>query len=101
MKCKTTELEMLQKVNNALDSYKPIEISEDLLISLQEIAHENIKKPVILKLLPRDFALTAASIMVALYAGIIFSGQIVNEPNDQFAQFEEYYEQISLVSLLD
>ena len=100
MKHKKKQID-LNKVNSILESYKNEEIDDDLSYSLSQIPFQSKKLFSLFSLLPREFAFTTASIMIALYAGILFSTHVLNANSDDFFVNEDFFEQISLVSLID
>ncbi|MCL2065236.1 MAG: hypothetical protein FWG98_12835 [Candidatus Cloacimonetes bacterium] len=95
------EMKSSQYLYKMLDSYQDSEIDDSLLCSLRQIPFIAKKKFSIFHLMPREFAFTAASMVVALYAGILFSAQLLSNDYDEAFYSFEYYEQISLVNLLE
>ena len=94
-------LKSLISVNTTLSSYKHHDINNALVYSLMQLPFRAKKRFSLFYLLPREFAFTAASIVVALFAGIIFSSQIFNANAEEMIYSYDYYDQISLVSLID
>ena len=89
------------KLKKIFGYYRYHEIDNELLFSLNQIQYHTKKKFSICHLLPQELAITAASVIVALYAGILFSSHVLSAGNTDIYGSQDYFEQISLVSLLD
>ncbi|MCL2065544.1 MAG: hypothetical protein FWG98_14390 [Candidatus Cloacimonetes bacterium] len=89
-----------ENIDKILGAYKKIEIDTILMQKLNQIPSKTKKNKAILSLLPREFAITIASIVFALYAGFLFSMKINNSENFEITNTHDYLEQISLVSLI-
>lgn len=89
------------KINTMLSSYSYTEIDRQFLSNILEIEHSTKRKFALLHLFPKEFALSACSILLALLIGAVFSQQTINQRNAYQAQSQDYLDQISLVSLID
>ena len=95
------EYESLKRVDHILASYQNQEIGSDLYYTLRQIPTLTKKKFSLFHLLPHELALTAASIAFALFFGVFSSSQIVSVELADFDYQQDYFEQISLVSLIE
>ena len=91
----------LNTVDKILTVYHHQAIDDDLQNSLLNIQFNQKKKIAFLNLFPKEFALTTASIMLALIIGGVFSNVLINNKNNTLVQQQDYLEQISLVSLIE
>ena len=91
----------LKNINTVLDSYPHTDIDDTLLYKLHQIPFNAQKKFSIFHLFPRELAFSAISIIVALYIGGMVSNAAMNLTPSNLFHEQDYFEQISLVSLLE
>ena len=94
-------LEDSRELNSILNKYDNIYIDDDLMYSLKNIPLQNKKRFMFLNLLPKELAFTAASVIVALFAGFLIKTQDIYPDNYTNFYSEDYIEQISLAALFD
>ena len=86
---------------NTLNSYQNVSIDTVLLYKLKQIPFSSKEKFSLFSLFPRELALTAASVLFALFMGASISTMTLTTPQDNYAQELDVFEQINLASLLD
>jgi hypothetical protein len=88
-------------VSSAMSSYTSHKMDNKFKTELINIQYQEKKKISILHLFPKEFALTAASILLALFIGGLFSNITINQKNNNLALQQDYIEQTSLVTLVE
>ena len=95
------ELADLKNINTALAIYEYHEADAAFFSDLYKIQFQAKKNFSIFHLFPRELAFTAMFVFLALYIGMFFSSQMIGlDTGDPFYTYE-YFEEISLVSLLE
>ncbi|MCL1826950.1 MAG: zf-HC2 domain-containing protein [Candidatus Cloacimonetes bacterium] len=95
------EMADIQSINDIFKSYQEIPASDVFLAGLKAIPLQCKKRYSIFHLYPRELALSAMMIFIALYIGIFFSfNTFTTSTPDSYTAFE-YFEGVSLVSLLE
>jgi len=88
------------KLHEYLDSYTEIKIDKDILYSLQMIPANTQKRFSIFRLLPSELVFSMCSILTALFIGGLFSYYTLNTSLSAQHNDIDYFEQISLASLI-
>jgi hypothetical protein len=92
------QLSVSENINNILGNYQYQPANAGFLYSLRQIQFQEKKKFSIFNLFPKELAFSAAMVVFALYIGVLFSFKTLSiDPN----QANDYFEQISLVSIID
>jgi len=86
---------------NALNSYQNLSMDVSLLYKLKQIPYLSKERFSLFSLLPRELALTAASVMFALYMGAFISTLTLTSYQDDLVAEQDVFEQINLAGLLD
>ena len=90
----------VSNLNECLTAYQTSQAENSFLFSLINISQREKVKFSIFHLFPKEFAFSVLSILLALYIGVFFSIQTLNQ-NVNNQQTQDYFEQISLASLVD
>ena len=88
-------------LNDILSTYQSINIDVSLLYNLKQIPYLSKRRFSLFNLLPRELALTAASVMFALFMGAFISTMTITTYQDELTIEQDIFDQISLASLLD
>jgi len=101
--CESCEKYMKETIylNTVLNSYNDIQIDDNLLQTLNLIPNTTKKPFSLFNLMPKELALTAASVLFALFLGGFFSMQALNIQQEIPISEQDIFEEINLVSLLD
>jgi len=101
--CQSCEKYMKETIylNSVLNSYNDIQIDDNLLQTLNLIPNTTKKPFSLFNLMPKELALTAASVLFALFLGGFFSMQALNLQQEIHISEQDIFEEINLVSLLD
>ena len=86
---------------NALNSYQNISMDTVLLYKLTQIPYHTKGEYSLFSLFPRELALTAASVLFALFMGASISTLTLTTPLDELVHEQDVFEQISLANLMD
>ena len=96
------EMALLQSINNTLGVYEYQTTEDNTFINeLYKIKYQQKKKTSYFNLFPRELAFSAMFIFLALYVGILFCMKTIDLNDRDSFQAVDFYEDISLVSLLE
>ena len=95
------ELLSLQSINSCLDVYEFKSGDATFFSDLYKIQFDAKKRFGLFNLFPRELAFSAILIFFALYIGIYFSLKTIDLNNIDLYYRIDYFEDISLISLLD
>ena len=96
------EIAILRSINNTLGKYEYQSSDDSTFINeLYKIKYQQKKKTSYFNLFPRELAFSAMFIFLALYVGILFCMKTIDLNNSDSFQALDFYEDISLVSLLE
>jgi len=88
-------------LNTVLNSFNDLQIDDNFLQTLYSIPNTAKKPYSLFNLMPKELALTAASVLFALFLGGFFSMQALSLQQEIHISEQDIFEEINLVSLLD
>ena len=94
------KIKILQGIKAVLETYQNIEIEDRFLTELAQIPYQTPKRWTLFHLLPKQFALTACLVVFALFSGVLVNTLTMDTESRIYTQFEELFDEVSLVSLL-
>jgi len=95
------KLQLLIEINLLLTNCPIHDVSAPVLSRIAKIPFQTTKKWTLFHLLPKQLALTACVMVFALCIGIFTNQLIMLNPPSEYSQYDDLFNEMSLISFLD